>query len=94
VLNSIDGYVRNLTIKVNAGAEINNDTSTADQTSLRRISPSPNLDPASDLARQTGDFSIYKYYLGFAGYWTFFLALVILAIYSFCLVFPSKMFFP
>jgi hypothetical protein len=60
------------------------------QTPIRRIKANPNLDNANDIARQTGDFSLYKYYLRFAGFNTVYLAFGVLAIYSFCLVFPSK----
>lgn len=60
------------------------------QTLIRRIKANPELDRANDIARQTGDFSLYKYYLGFAGFGTICFAFAVLAIYSFCLVFPSK----
>jgi hypothetical protein len=92
VLNSVEGYVRNLTVNVNVEAGKLDNPSPQDKSKMRRISPTPNLDGMNDLARRTGDFSVYKYYLGFAGYHTFFFALIILAIYSFCLVFPSKIF--
>lgn len=60
------------------------------QTALRPMKANPELDRANDIARQTGDFSIYKYYIKFAGFKTICSAFAVLAVYSFCLVFPSK----
>lgn len=88
-LNSIDGYVRSLMIRVGGGTEPEIATKQL-PSPVRRIIPSPNLDRVDDLTRQTGDISVYKYYLGYAGIRTLYFALVILALYSFCLVFPSK----
>jgi len=45
-------------------------------------------DKVAELSRQTGDLSLYKYYLGFAGFGTVALTWSMMAIHSFCLVFP------
>ncbi|KAI9744668.1 MAG: hypothetical protein M1818_002197 [Claussenomyces sp. TS43310] len=89
-LSSIDGYVRSLVIRGGVGAPEPEEAIQEGQNPSRRVTSSPNLDRVDDIARQTGDFSLYKYYLRFAGFGTVYFAFGALAIYSFCLVFPSK----
>ncbi|KAH6694276.1 P-loop containing nucleoside triphosphate hydrolase protein [Leptodontidium sp. MPI-SDFR-AT-0119] len=88
-LSSTDGYVRNLALKGGTTDPELDQVVMDAQTPIRRIKANPELDRANDISRQTGDFSLYKYYLGFAGSGTICFAFVVLAIYSFCLVFPT-----
>jgi ATP-binding cassette, subfamily C (CFTR/MRP), member 1 len=59
----------------------------------------PDLDkPSDDLqaeaSRQTGDMSIYLYYIGAIGWWPTIIFMLAITAFVFCLSFPSKILFP
>lgn len=89
-LSSINGYVRKLLVKGTIEATQPGSSTNEVEHSIGLTVASTNLESADDIARQTGDFSLYKYYLKFAGVHTMYFAFGVLAVYSFCLVFPSR----
>lgn len=89
-LNSVDGYIKSLVIEeVTESAESNERIEEPRNSTLRSPTKAAD-DKVAELSRQTGDLSLYKYYLGFAGFGTVAVTWSMMIIHSFCLVFPSK----
>lgn len=83
--------MQTLSSQPGSGAGKQDDLTSEEQTVVTRATPAAtNADRAAELARQTGDISLYQYYLKFAGAGTFVFGICALFVYSFCIVFPSE----